>query len=143
MLSCCILLCRSETTDGQPRSGHKKLLEAFKSLYSIAQHPLLGTSHYSASRGEIRKACSSIPQATAADMLDDLDSIDCMPDIATHKLCCKVPHLVHLRLQVNLPQLHIELQPRVFLIIRHVPLGHGTEPSKSLQAGVSLCQSGC
>lgn len=98
--------CRSDTTDGKPRSGHDKLLEAFISLYQIAQHPLLGTSHYSTSRHEIQTACGSVPRASFADVLrapDDLDSFDALPDITAHNLCCKVPSLGHLKLPVRLP----------------------------------------
>lgn len=97
------LLYRSETTDGKQRGGAEKLLNAFKSLYQIAQHPLLGSAHYSSSRREIQEACDGLPRDLLADLLcssHDLDSFDDLPDITTHKICCKLPHLGHLKLEV-------------------------------------------
>lgn len=97
------LLCRSETTDGKQRGGPDKLLDAFKSLYQIAQHPLLGTAHYSSSRREIQETCGSLPRDVFADVVcasHDLDSFVDLPDITTHKICCKLPHLGHLKLEV-------------------------------------------
>lgn len=106
-------MCRSETTDGKSRSGHDKLLDAFTSLYQIAQHPLMGHSHYSTTRREIQEACSRAPQASIRSVLrdsDDISSLDSLPDITIHKICCKLPKLHHLQLQVCI---------RPFLIFPH------------------------
>eukprot|EP00892_Ulva_mutabilis_P008731 jgi/Ulvmu1/622/UM001_0630.1 len=95
---------KSDTTDGKPQQGHDKLLDAFTSLYQIAQHPLLGHSHYSAARHEIQAACSGAPEGSMSGVLratQDLDSIDSLPDITIHKICSKVPNLNHLQLQTS------------------------------------------
>lgn len=89
-----------------------------------------------------------MPRAAFADVLrapDDLDSLDALPDITAHKLCCKMPNLSHLKLPVRLPQSHwsVSLGPALLRVIACIYTPTCCFHCRILQWDVDMCALRC